>query len=98
MIDLAGGNPHIQNLMCFTANCGVAQYNVYPNGNYSYCITFEKYPFIRVETGKKGDEFYTQVIEENVEDVNPESKLLYQFDKEMTDITLDRLQTILTFG
>lgn len=84
--------------ICFTDGCPISKYES-ENGYYVFTLTFEKFPGIYIETGlnKKGEFTYiSQVSDENIHFF--EDKVIREFEKEMVDMTVDRLQTILVFG
>lgn len=89
------------NFNCFSSGCPMMQFSSKnSSGDYEAVLNFEKYPHIRVKTGKMNGKTFTKIVEDHLDDPMGFTgiRTLHQFDKEMMDMTLDKLQTILVFG
>ena len=99
-LSLGGNNSNLEHYLCFSNGCPISQYEIYKNGDYTGSITFEKYPAIFVETGIKNGKPFTFIKEHYLDDPMSftNDRVIYQFNVQMMDMTVDRLTTILVFG
>lgn len=85
--------------LCRTEGCPISNYQGDEN-YYIYTLSFEKYPGIYIETGKKPDGYFTHIGQAYMDDLEgfTNDHIIKRFDQEMIDMTVERLQTILVFG
>lgn len=83
--------------MCHTDGCPISKYE--QDGDfYVYSLSFTKYPNIYIETGRNRSGYFTYISQIGSEELHLEEKVIQSFNKEMLDMTPEKLQLILTFG
>lgn len=82
-----------ETFICFTADCAISQYTQSKFCNdHTYTITFDKWPHLRVETGRKNKQEFLTIFENETE------KIIVNLRECQIHLTEERMQLILTFS